>query len=89
MTITKRVYCLHNGNPFDHGATLTKFVNKEGIVCNHTDDHCWWEDLGLFPTKAKALAYAKDHHINLSAHSLTVHTDWMYDSCLKDMVKYN
>lgn len=75
MTITKRVYCLHNGNPFDHGATLTKFVNKEGIVCNHTDGHCWWEDLGLFPTKAKALAYAKDHHINLNAHSLTVYTD--------------
>ena len=89
MAITKRVYCLHNGNPFDHGATLTKFVNREGIVCNHTDDHCWWEDLGLFPTKAKALAYAKNHHINLSVHSITVHTDWVYGNCPEDMVKYN
>lgn len=85
MIVTKRVYCLHNGE--NERREITKFVNKEGIVDMHSYDNVWWEHLGLFMTKSKATKYAKDHHINLKVHSMVVHTDWMYEMALKDMVK--
>lgn len=88
MQVTKRVYCLHNGSISEH-KEITKFVNKDGIVANHDydKDYVWWENLGLFLTKAKALSYAKSHNIKLDVHSMVVHTDWMYESCLRDMVR--
>ena len=87
MSITKRVWCLHNGNPMHPGLTLTRFVNKDGIVCNHTNDYVWWQNLGLFLTKAQAIKYAREHHINLDAHGMTIHSDWMYKMALEDMVR--
>lgn len=89
MIVTKRVYCLHNG--FSERKEITKFVNKEGIVAKHDydKDYMWWEHLGLFMTRSRATKYAKDHHIKLCVHSIVIHTDWMYEMALKDMVKEN
>ena len=85
MKVTKRVYCLHDGSYNEH--EITKFVNKNGDVCNHTHDYVWWQNLGLFTTKSKASSYAKEHHIKLDIHSMVVHSDWMYKIALNDMVK--
>lgn len=83
MVITKRVWCLHNGQD----GIVTRFVNKQGEVCNHSEDYCWWQELGLFMTKAKAIDYAYKHHIKMAVHSMTIHTDWLYELALEDMIK--
>lgn len=89
MKITKRLYCLHDGNLIhnDSYSPITRFVNTEGKVCNHTEDYVFWQHMGVFLTKAKALNFAKKHSIKLDVHSHTVHSDWMYNCFLEDLVK--
>lgn len=86
MKVTKRVFFLSNGS-YKDGLNITKFINKEGMLCKHTNDYVWWQNLGLFPTKAKAINFAKDKGIKLDTHSMVIHTDWMYELALKDMIK--
>ena len=87
MKITKRVYVLHNGFLQGGYHNITKFVNTDGKVCDHTDDYCYWQHLGVFLTRGDANKFAKGNHIKLDIHSITVHSDWMYESILQDVVK--
>ena len=88
MAFTQRVWCLHNGKPMGQmSSTITRFVNKSGTVCDHTPDYVWWQNLGLFHTKSEATKYAKEHHINLTAHCMTLHEYWLYKLALEDMIQ--